>query len=167
MKLNPLIRELLLLITLSLIVILIFCIATSAHSGNKLFDISLHNVYFIIAGRLFIIPVLLALITVVYIIKEAFYVYKRKFQNIVLLISTLLANIYLLFFVKLSAVLFAINCGRTVYPPLSALRNSRPPMSSSNFDDRLTILFYIQIIFLVVLVTISILTGKSLSKQQI
>ena len=161
MNLKPFIKELLLLITIALAVILIFWFGSQIYPRNTSFEIALNDTYFIIAGKLFILPVFLGLIMIIYIVKEAIYFFRRKFQNIVLLISTLLFNIYLLFFAKFFTVFFAVNGGRTVYPPLSALRDNNPPMSLSGVDRRLTILLFIQIFFLIILVIIAILTGKN------
>ena len=84
----------------------------------------------------------------------------------ILLVTVLFVNIYFLAITKFFAVVFSINCGRTVYPPLSALHANRPPLSSSDFDDILTNKFYIQIFFLLILVIIAILTGKNWNSKQ-
>lgn len=166
MKPKTIIKELLLLTSLLAAVIVVFWVATTVNFGDSSFDLALHDVYFTFAGKMLVLPGFLLLIMIVYLIKEAFYKYQRRIQNIILLASTFVVNIYFLSFIKLFAVLFSINCGGAVYPPLSAMHDTKPPMSSSSFDDRLTTLFYFQIIFLVILVIVSTLTGKSLSNTK-
>jgi len=166
MKPKTFIKEILLVALLLVAVIIIFWVATSVKFGNSPFDIELHDLYFSIAGKMLVLPAFLLVSMVVYLIKEAFYKYQRRIQNIILLISTFGVNVYVLFFLKFLAILFSINCGGTVYPPLSAMHDSRPLMSSSSFDNRLTTLFYIQLIFLVILVFVSILAGNSLNNTK-
>jgi len=130
------------------------------------FDVRLFNKTYSIVPAQVLIFVILILLSLIYIIKEAFYQYKRRFQNLVLLTTVLFVNIYFLSITKFFAVLFSINCGRTIYPPLSALHDNRPPVSSSDFDERLTNMFYIQIFFLLILVIIAVLTGKNWDTKQ-
>ena len=119
----------------------------------------------IVPGQ-FLIFVVLILLALIYLVKEAFYHYRRKFQNLILLTTVLFVNIYFLSITKFFAVWFSINCGGTVYPPLSALRDNKPPMSSSSFADTLSILFFIQIFFVLLLVIIAFLTGKNWKFKQ-
>ena len=130
------------------------------------FDVRIFNKTYSIVPTQVLIFAILILLSLIYLIKEAFHRYRRRFQNIILLITLLVVNIYFLSITKFFAVLFSINCGRTIYPPLSALHDNRPPLSSSDFGDRLTDMFYIQIFFLLVLVIIAILTGKNWNAKQ-
>jgi hypothetical protein len=134
--------------------------------NSSAFGIHFLNKPYLVVPSQKLIFLILILLSLIYIIKEAFYHYKRRFQNLILLVTVLFVNIYFLSITKFFAVFFSISCGRTVYPPLSAMHDNRPPLSSSAFEGRLTNLFYIQIFFLVLLVIIAILTGKNWNSKQ-
>jgi len=154
--------EIAVVIFLALLIVILW----TAALGNDTLDITLHDTYFVIKNtkeKVFVFPVLL-LVTVVYLVKEAFYGYKRTFQNMVLLTSLFLINICLLLGVKFAAIILPHASGWTIYPPLSALPKALPPsplIHSSLFRDIWQILLLIQILFLLILVIIAVITGKN------
>jgi hypothetical protein len=149
--------------------VILFTLWTVAF-GNDAIDINLNDTYLVITNtkeRVLVIPALL-LITIIYFIKEAFYCYKRRFQNLVLLTSVFFINLILLFCVGLifniSSQIGVYNHRWTIYPPLSALPKALPnnPLNPSPvFNNMLHILLVIQIIFLIILVIIAVITGKN------
>jgi len=142
---------------------------------NDALDVPLHDTYFVINhAKEKILPFfILLLISVFYIIREAFYGYKRIFQNIVMLVCLFSINLILLFWVnffhKLTPKLDAHQGGWTIYPPLSALPKApvvNPLPNSSLLDEIGQILLIIQIFFVLLLVIIAVLTGKSWNIKQ-
>src|SRR5882757_4754811 len=89
------------LIILVLVVILLGLIGIygSYFSHISAFDVNFNDTYFVVAPQLLTLPFFL-LITLVYLIKEAFYRFERKIQNLVLLISIFFINIQLLIFLR-------------------------------------------------------------------
>lgn len=82
-------------------------------------EISLQDTYLILSGWQAWIP-FSALATITYFIREAFYGYKRRFQNLILITCNLLLLIQLIGVIRL-AYIFSLKGGWTIYPPLSAL----------------------------------------------
>jgi len=64
-------------------------------TSETLLDIQLHDTYFVIDRSTIILPVSLLLITLIYLIKEGFAGYKRRFQNLILLTADFLSLIWL------------------------------------------------------------------------
>ena len=159
MKLNPLLRELFIFIAIFAAAILLFGF-TFARIWAKAIPGVDFDANLIRYGFVLITPLLVVFITAIYLIKEAFYGYKRKFQNIIILSATFLTNVAIALVIKLVAIHFASTGGTTIYPPLSALHDD-PSTAKLAFDQQRSILLFIQIIFLVLLVIIAVLTGKS------
>ena len=147
-------------------VISLFWFYKTASSGNAQIDQAVHYAWFSLISRLFLLPVWLVLVIVSYIIKEAFYGYKRRLQNTVMLSAVILTNAYLLLALKIIFAFFTGKCGVTIYPPLSAIPSESLPVASCSGVDRLSILFYVQIFFLLLLVIIAVLTGKNWNTKQ-
>ena len=167
MKLETAIKiEIIILMFLAVFLVVLWTTAF----GNDTLDITLHDTYFVMTNtkeKIFVFPLLL-LITIIYLIKEAFYGYERKFQNLVLLTGIFLINVILLravgLFHTITAKLDSYTRGWTIYPPLSALPKTPPANAlphSSLFQDAWQILLFIQIFFLIILVIIAVLTGKN------
>ena len=164
MKPKPIIKELSLLAFLLVAVIVGFWVATSINSSNSSFDIELHDIYFSFSVRVIFMPFFLLLVTLVYLIKEAFHGYRRMFQNFVLLISLVLINLYLLFIAKFAGITTSFKPGWTIYPPLSALPKAVPGSiltPSPIFKNMWEIVLSAQIFFLLLLVIIAVITGKN------
>ncbi|HEY8929980.1 MAG TPA: hypothetical protein VIM55_12355 [Mucilaginibacter sp.] len=151
--------ELIVLISLVVLVCLWWVIF-----NNRQPDFNLHDTYYVSVGGMVMPPVLCFLIFIVYLVKEAFYRYQRRFQNIILLASLAGVNILLLFGAniarRLSKDIVPAGDGFTIYPPLSALPKAQPPAGSPNLlDHYFEILLYTQIFFLVMLVIVAVVTG--------
>jgi len=160
MKLKPFLIELAILIAAVLLVRLV------VFFGRVQFDINLHDTYVVSSAPIIGLPVFL-LIFVIYIIKEAFYRYKRRLQNLILLIALFIINIELSKFIgslaKMSKTVSQFK-GWTVYPPLSALPSHQPtvtPPQLDPFSPISQIFFYMQIFFMALLVILAIVTGKN------
>ncbi|SHN18431.1 hypothetical protein SAMN05216524_106204 [Mucilaginibacter sp. OK098] len=161
MKLKPFLIELAILIASILLVHLLVIFF-----GRTQFDINLHDTYVVSSGSIISLPVFL-LIFIVYIIKEAFYRYKRRLQNLILLTALFFINMEVSTFVgsvtQMSKTVSQFK-GWTVYPPLSALPSHQPavvPLQPDPFSRISEIFFYMQIFFLALLVILAIVTGKN------
>ncbi|NHA06567.1 hypothetical protein G7092_22350 [Mucilaginibacter sp. HC2] len=162
MKLKPIITEVIILIAIYLATRLFVPFLAGSWEGNASLDINLHDTYFVIDWSVIIIPVFLMLTTIIYLVKESFYCYKRRLQNLILIIANFL---FLLIIYPLSALLNMIpKPDWTIYPPLSALPNG----VISTADKGENILYFIKqitpaliIIFMLILVITAILTGKN------
>jgi len=161
MKAKPVIIELVILTITAVIV----CWFLGVFSDVK-YDINLHDTYFVLIGRIIALPVLCFLIFVVYLAKEGFYRYRRRFQNIILLLSTFCINILLLigfnFARQLTAEIKPSQNGWTIYPPLSALPKvpANVPLTLP-FEYFFNVFMYTQIFFLLLLVIVAVVTGKN------
>jgi len=162
-------------ITILLCVAVLLIVLWTVAIGNDTLDVTLHDTYLVISHtkeKIFVFPILL-LITGFYFIREAFYSYRRVFQNLVALICVFFINLILLFWVNffhiLTSKIDGHKGGWSIYPPLSALPKTLPenPLPhSSLFHDIWQIVLFIQIIFLLLLIVIAVLTGKSLHIKQ-
>jgi hypothetical protein len=168
MKWKPLITELITLIAILALILLVlltaeFIIFRNTHAVT----IQMYTSYFIFLPWQVFAPPFTVLLATVYLFKEAFYGYKRKLQNFVILISLFLFIMLLQTFYEIAAQMALIPSGVTIYPPLSAI-----PQSVQNhpgllpFRNILLILFFIQIIFMILLVIVAILTGKNWNYQK-
>ena len=134
--------------------------------GRAQFDINLNDTYVVFSGFITGLPVFL-LIFIVYIIKEAFYNYRRRLQNLILLTALFFINIESSIFIgslaKMSKTISQFK-GWTIYPPLSALPTHQPtvaPLQPDPFSHITQIFFYMQIFFLALLVILAVITGKN------
>lgn len=163
MKPKSVFIELLILFILIALVLLPFYFA-----GNATLDINLHDTYFVIRPFGLAYLSCLVVITMVYLIKEAFFKYRRRLPNIilviahVLLIARLLKSMVLTFAVTsaMSVNDGAPNNGWTIYPPLSKL-STLPRVQSDPLEHAGGELIYIINFFLLTLVIITFLTGKN------
>jgi hypothetical protein len=167
MKLNPVIKELLILIFMMIGLI----VAAALFIANMRLEFAVHHPY-ILANWMALTPaaMLMALI-VIYIVKEAFYAYHRKFQNLILLSSLFFEIIILLYAIVLTARMIALASGSVIiYPPLSALHDkplvSHPEPPSPAFVDIFQYFVYAEIILLTALVIFAVITGKNWNINQ-
>lgn len=162
MKLKPIITEVIILVVIYIVARLSIPFLTASWGGNASLDINLHDTYFVIDRSALAIPAFLMLTTFIYLIKEGFYRYKRKLQNLILIIFNFL---FLIVVYPFSALMNMMpKPGWTIYPPLSALPNGVIPTA----DKGENILYSIKqatpiviIIFMLILVITAILTGKN------
>jgi len=107
-----------------------------------------------------VIPILSIVIALLYLIREAFFKYRRRLQNLILLFSTFFLNLYLFRFIQFASAFIATQTlGWSIYPSLSALPKAHPqPPQSENI---LNVLTYIPIPFMLILVIVGILVGKN------
>ena len=162
MKLKPIITEVIILIVIYIATWFLIPILTGSWRGNASLDINLHDTYFVIAPSAFKTLEFFALTTITYLIKEGFYRYRRRLQNLILVIANFL---FLIIIYPLSAFLNMLTKpGWTIYPPLSALPKAEPPyvqkMENTLYAIKQTTLIVI-IIFMLILVITAILTGKN------
>lgn len=163
MKPKAIIKEIILLLSVLLIVWLVAFRITGTAMLNRTLDINLHDTYFAIAwSKLIILPYLL-IISLVYLIREAFFKYRRRLPNVILLFDLLVIIIILLKLNELIMNIAPATSGWTIYPPLSALpgQNALPYPVSPLITTAAQILFYFQIFFILILVIVAILTGKN------
>ena len=162
MKLKPIITEVIILAPIYIATRLSGPFLTASWGGNSALDINLHDTYFVIDRSVINIPVFLMLTTIIYLIKEGFYRYKRRLQNLILIIANFL---FLIVVYPFSVLLNMIpKPGWTIYPPLSALPKAEPPyeqkMENTLYAIKQGTLIVI-IIFMLILVITAILIGKN------
>jgi len=162
MKLKPVITEVIIL----LVIYIAARLSISLFIGNTSLDINFNDTYWVISQSVIVIliftaPVFLMLTTITYLIKEGFYRYKRKLQNLILIVANFL---FLTVMYPLSVLVNMIQkAGGTLYPPLSALPKT---VSPAHHDSNVLYIFMqitpaLIIIFMLILVITAILTGKN------
>jgi hypothetical protein len=133
--------------------------------GNKAsFDINFNDTYYVISFAVLVIPVFLMIVTLIYLIREGFYRYKRKLQNLVLVIANFS---FLTVLYPLSILMDTMSKPlQRFYQPSSSLMKTESLIN----DRSANTLFFIKqitpgtiIIFMLILVITSILTGKNWS----
>jgi hypothetical protein len=167
MKLKPIITEVIILIAIYIVArLFVPLLIGNIWGGNSALDINVHDTYFVInqsaiATLIFATPVFLMLTTVIYLIKEGFYRYKRKLPNLILIIANFL---FLTVMYPLSVLInMIIKAGGILYPPLSALPKTVPPAyyGNNSIYPVMQIIPALIIIFMLILVITAILTGKN------
>ncbi|HWD90499.1 MAG TPA: hypothetical protein VG367_20375 [Mucilaginibacter sp.] len=159
MKPKTIIIEITILLVIALCTLLVMYYLTGLkHLNESVLEAEIHSSYFVFARSTLWIPLFLLIASLTYLLKEAFYRYKRRLPNLILLICLLLFNLELLSFLKFIASLH--HFGRTIYPPLSAIPKESPDVSDYK-ETVMQVLFFLQILFLILLVIVSILTGKN------
>jgi len=161
MKPKLIVKEIVLVSAIFVLIWLImFKISGAARLLNPSLEINLHDTYFVMQWSSLIVLPFLLVTTFTYLIREAFFKYRRRIQNIVLLLSTFLLNLYLLRFTQFAtAYIASLTLGWTIYPPLSALPKAHPQPFQS--EKSLQALTYIPIPFMLILVIVAILVGKN------
>jgi heme/copper-type cytochrome/quinol oxidase subunit 1 len=167
MKPKQLIIELIILTTLYLFVAFGIHFLLGTFLGNATLDISLHDTYltipFIWTG--FTLFPFLQLTVFIYLVRTVIARFKKQPINIILIISNLSLIISTLNIYKMVLLLeqeaTPTGNGWTIYPPLSALPKpqSAPLPSERPHFDHYVLIFII--IFMLILVISSILTGKN------
>ncbi|MDB5146951.1 MAG: hypothetical protein JWQ57_971 [Mucilaginibacter sp.] len=135
--------------------------------GNTSLDISLHDTYFTLPFNWinFTLFPFLLLILMVYLIRATITRFKKQHVNIILIISDLSLIISTLEIYKI--VLFfeqeatPVGKGWTIYPPLSALPRQQPASLPSERPDLDHYVAAFIVIFMLILIVSSILTGKN------
>ncbi|MBB6108133.1 hypothetical protein [Mucilaginibacter lappiensis] len=162
MKLKPIITEVIILA----VIYIVARLSVPLFIGNTSMDINFNDTYWVINQSaivilIFTVPVFLMLTTVTYLIKEGFYRYKRKVQNLILIV----ANFLFITVIYLLSLLFNMiqKAGGTLYPPLSALPKTVSPAhhDSNVVYTAMQITPALIIIFMLILVITAILTGKN------
>ena len=163
MKPKLIVKEIALLLAVFILLwLIVFKISGAAKLSSPSFEINLHDTYFVMRWTSLVVIPFLIVTTFIYLIREAFFRYRRRLQNLILLLSTFILNLYLL---RLSQFAFYIasqsseSSNWTVYPPLSGLPKLH--QQPSHFNEILQILTYIPILFIVILVIVAILVGKN------
>jgi hypothetical protein len=136
-------------------------------TASTIIDVQLHDTYFIMAASTLIFPISCLLIMLIYLVKEWFSDYKRRFQNLILLTSNFLFLVWLypvsIFIKKLP------QPGWTIYPPLSALPKAIPTPDFEGRQKEYALMInsfkhltpIVVIVFMLILVIMSIITGKN------
>lgn len=161
MKPKQVISELLIIIT----TIATTWLTLKLSTNKTIIDVQLHDSYFIMAPSTLILPISCLLIMLIYLVKEWFSGFKRRFQNLILLTSNFL---FLVWLYPISV--FIRNLPQpewTIYPPLSAL-----PKATLDIESRLknytlfvkNVKLYtpiVVIVFMLILVAVTFVTGKN------
>lgn len=159
--LKGLIIELVLLVTVFIAVWMIAFWLTGAYLiQNPSIDINLHDTYFVISRQTIVGEPFLALVTIIYLIKEGIRGYRRKLQNFIMIISNFL---FIMQLTTLFAVIGILENGEwDIAPSIAALPNEKTLLPYLNFFYRIEhIMFITFAVFLLILVINSILTGKN------
>lgn len=141
--------------------VITFILTGKHHFLKPTLDIELHDTYFVLAWQTIVVEPFLIIITLIYLIKEGIYKYKRKIQNFILIIS----NFIFIVLLSTNFVIFGVfeaGGGWQVCPPLSALPNEKPLLAVTNrFNQIEHVVFMVLIFFLLILVLSAIHTGKN------
>ena len=165
MKPKPIIIEVLIVASIFVITWFLF----THYVSNTALDIDMHDTYFVIQPAPIILTAGLLLTTLVYLIKEGFRHYKRRFQNIILLIANFLLLVKLYPFTVFASTLS--SPGWTIYPPLSALPKNIPLISEKLYHHLFVLslikqtLPFIVVLFMLILVITAVITGKNWHTQ--
>jgi heme/copper-type cytochrome/quinol oxidase subunit 1 len=167
MKPKQLIIELVILTTLYLFVAFGVRFLLGIFWGNATLDISLHDTYLTapFIWTVFTLFPFLLLTVMIYLVRTVIARFKKQLINTILIISNLsliisTLNIYkMVLFLEQEAT--STGNGWTIYPPLSALpkQQSAPLPSERPHFDHYVLTFII--VFMLILVISSILTGKN------
>lgn len=165
MKPKTIIIEVLIVTSIFVITWLLF----THYVSNTALDIDMHDTYFVIQPTPIILTASLLLTTLVYLIKEGFKHYKRRFQNIILLTANFLFLVKLYPYTVFTSTLSAP--GWTVYPPLSALGKNAPPISNELYHHLFVLMLikqilpFVVVLFMLILVITAVITGKNWHTQ--
>ena len=131
------------------------------HILHPALEIELHDTYFVLSWKTIVAEPFLMFVTIIYLVKESFHGYKRRIQNLILIVSDFLFIIQLSKFFSLAGML-EVNQQWTVYPSLPELQNEKTPVEYNH--EILLVehgMFITLIIFLLILIASAILTGKN------
>ncbi|SDE15550.1 hypothetical protein SAMN05216464_104158 [Mucilaginibacter pineti] len=165
MKPKTIIIEILIVAAIFVITWLLF----THYVSNTTLDIDMKDTYFVIQPAPIILTAGLLIITLVYLIKEGFKRYKRRFQNIILLVANFLVLVKLYPYTVFASTLS--SPGWTIYPPLSALGKNIPPISEKLYHHLFVLMLikqilpFIVVLFMLILVITAVITGKNWHTQ--
>ncbi|TWR30252.1 hypothetical protein FPZ43_04730 [Mucilaginibacter pallidiroseus] len=134
--------------------------------GKKTIDINLHDTYFVIELSLpLILTPGLIFITIIYLFRNTYAHFKNHLQNLVLLGSLFLLNLFTIQAIQPVTKVTAMLGGKwTVQPPLpNQAQSDKVPVSP--VSELADILFYVEIILLLILVAAAVLTGKNWKRK--
>jgi heme/copper-type cytochrome/quinol oxidase subunit 1 len=153
--------EVLIVLAVLMVTLLLAFFVKGVIMGNTTLDIPLHNTYFVLkfSWQMFVLLPFLILISLIYAVRGTMDRFKNSRQNFILLISTFLLNVLLLWYFKLIGKITIHPSRWTVYPPLPGIKdNNAQPSLFTHIEQ---ILFISQIILMLLLVIIAVLTGKN------
>lgn len=108
---------------------------------NGSIDIPLHDTYFVSSSWRAILPLFLSTTFLLYFFKEKYKSFRRILPNWIIIVSGLALMILLTLIIKtISDFTVDITGGWTAYPPLSALPQQEPQVSTENSLP--TLIFY-------------------------
>ncbi|SDP87417.1 hypothetical protein SAMN05428975_3243 [Mucilaginibacter sp. OK268] len=159
MKLKTIITDVVKLFVIYIVTWLLMCLLSGSWDSKGSLELNFPDTYFVIKRSTITIPAFLLLTTVTYLIAEFFYRYKRRLQNLILIIANFL---FLITLYPFSTLLNLVpKPGWTIYPPLSALPKSTPDQEMNTFYFIKQMTPVLVIIFMLILVITAILTGKN------
>jgi heme/copper-type cytochrome/quinol oxidase subunit 1 len=136
---------------------------------NESIDLNLHDTYFVIQSRHFLISFFVIISFFVYFSKELKYSFCRKIQrSIILLLGFVLIIAAFLPVPVLSFLVSASSNNLTVYPPLSLIADNFKTQQESVFSlykILYTILVTFQLLIIVVMLYVSYRWGRSKNNQ--
>lgn len=136
--------------------------------GKKVVDINLHDTYFVIklSWQLLLIPGLVLLI-IIFLVKETYHHFKYRFPNLILLTAIFLLNVLIFDAMQRAVKYIPLTSSWTIYQPLPALpKTESSPVTNLLITQFLHILFYIELVFMALLVIVAILTGKNWNNNE-
>lgn len=175
MKMKAIFIELALL---AVVVVAIWLVGTLLVDKQGL-SINLHDTYFVITRPTVVVLPMPVILLLIYLLREAFYGYKRRLQNLILLSVNVLSIISTIFALKLVTLFFPpaalaklspVANGWTIYPPLSAQPQIAQAATYWNYPWLLIhltdILTGAILLFVLILVIISVITGKNWNNRK-
>jgi len=138
-----------------------FWVTGAKHILSPILDIGYGETVLVLSWPTVVIEPFLALVTVIYFIKEGKQGYKRKFQNFILIISNLIFLIQLTILFSIKGFLLE-GAYLIIYPPLSALaQRSHVLLQVDKVFLYEHVKIFLTIIFMLILVISAIVTGKN------